>query len=179
MSDIFQKAGNILASAAPTVASLFGGPLAGQAVSLIESTLGIQPTGDKQAAALALLSATPDQIIALKKADDDLKQKYLDAGVSIIQASAEDRTSARSMQIQTKSLVAPALAMTIVIAWCVIQGFLLGHSIPTDMREIVARILGTLDSALMLVLSFYFGSSSSSEGKNALIDKALGSTPPT
>lgn len=177
MPNVLEQAGSILASAAPTVAALFGGPLAGQAVAMIENTLGINPTGDKNAAAAALLTATPEQIIALKKADEELKQKYLDAGVAIVQASTADRQSARTMQIETKSLVTPTLAVLVVSAWCVVQWFLLHHDLPQDMRELISRVLGTLDGALMLVLSFYFGSSSASEGKNALLDKALDATP--
>jgi hypothetical protein len=37
------------------------------------------------------------------------------------------------------------------------------------MRELIARVLGTLDSALMLVLSYYFGSSAGSAEKNQIM----------
>jgi hypothetical protein len=40
------------------------------------------------------------------------------------------------------------------------------------MRELVARVLGTLDGALMLVLSYYFGSSSGSQAKDDLLHKS-------
>jgi hypothetical protein len=36
---------------------------------------------------------------------------------------------------------------------------MLNNTIPTEMRELVIRVLGTMDGALMLVLSYYFGSS--------------------
>jgi hypothetical protein len=50
-----------------------------------------------------------------------------------------------------------------------VQGFLLTHVIDGTMRELIARVLGTLDSALMLVLSYYFGSSAGSAEKNQIM----------
>jgi hypothetical protein len=41
--------------------------------------------------------------------------------------------------------------------------------IEPTMRELIARVLGTLDGALMLVLSFYFGSSSGSQAKDTML----------
>ena len=45
-SDIAEAGLNSLAQYAPTLATMIGGPLAGTAVSAIESVLGITPTGD-------------------------------------------------------------------------------------------------------------------------------------
>ena len=183
MSNVLSQAASILEGAAPTVASLFGGPLAGQAVALIESTLGLTPTGDKNLAATALLGATPDQIVALKKADADLKEKYLAAGVQIVQASAADRQSARQMQIETRSLLTPALALLIVLsAAATAVLFFSGYMTSTLQNQSVAAlggsIVGYVFAELRLVTSFYFGSSSGSESKNALIDKAMDTSPP-
>jgi len=38
--------------------------------------------------------------------------------------------------------------------------------IDPSMRELVARVLGTLDGAVIMILSFYFGSSSGSQAKD-------------
>ena len=55
--------------------------------------------------------------------------------------------------------VTPVLAIIIVIAWGFIQYHLLTHIVPNEMREIIIRVLGTLDGALVMVLSYYFGAS--------------------
>jgi len=49
--------------------------------------------------------------------------------------------------------------LVVVIAWGLIQYHLLTHVVPTEMREIIIRVLGTLDGALVMVLSYYFGAS--------------------
>lgn len=183
MTDIITQAANILEIGAPTVASMFGGPLAGQAVAIIEKTLGLNPTGDKTLASTALLGATPDQILAIKAEGDSIAAKYLDAGIKIVQASDADRASARQMQIQTKSLMEPALALLVVLcAAAVAILFFTGRMTATLSNPAVAAtggsIIGYVFSELRLVTAFYFGSSAGSEGKNVLIEKALNSTPP-
>jgi hypothetical protein len=54
-----------------------------------------------------------------------------------------------------------------------VQWFLLTHIIDGSMRELIARVLGTLDGALMLVLSFYFGSSAGSQAKDTMIHNSV------
>jgi hypothetical protein len=81
---------------------------------------------------------------------------------------AADRDSARKNEmalatsenapILNKS-VTPILALVIVVAWGFIQYHLLTHIVPDVMREIIIRVLGTLDGALVMVLSYYFGAS--------------------
>ena len=68
--------------------------------------------------------------------------------------------------------IPPILSVLVVVAWVLVQFFLLNHVIDASMRELVARVLGTLDGALMLVLSYYFGSSSGSQAKDDLIHKS-------
>ena len=68
--------------------------------------------------------------------------------------------------------IPPRLSVLVVVAWVLVQFFLLNHVIDASMRELVARVLGTLDGALMLVLSYYFGSSSGSQAKDDLLHKS-------
>jgi hypothetical protein len=68
--------------------------------------------------------------------------------------------------------IPPILSVLVVVAWVLVQFFLLNHVIDSSMRELVARVLGTLDGALMLVLSYYFGSSSGSQAKDDLLHKS-------
>ena len=68
--------------------------------------------------------------------------------------------------------IPPILSVLVVVAWVLVQFFLLNHVIDSSMRELVARVLGTLDGALMLVLSYYFGSSSGSQAKDELLHKS-------
>jgi hypothetical protein len=159
-----------LKSIAPTIATALGGPLAGLAVNAVSSALGIDP--DKVNDTISSGKLTADQIANIQQAEIALKAKAQELGLNFEQLAVEDRSSARQMQISTGSFVPPTLSIMIVVAWSAVQYFLLTHVIDPSMRELIARVLGTLDGALMLVLSFYFGSSSGSQAKDSLLHKS-------
>jgi hypothetical protein len=112
---------------------------------------------------------TAEQIASLQEAEIGLKARAQEMGLDFEKLAVADRSSARQMQMTTGSFVPPALSIMIVVAWSAVQYFLLTHVIDPSMRELIARVLGTLDGALMLVLSFYFGSSSGSQAKDSML----------
>jgi hypothetical protein len=159
-----------LKSIAPTVASALGGPLAGLAVNAVSSALGIDP--DKVQDTINSGKLTADQIASIQQAELALKQRAQELGLDFEKLAVADRSSARQMQISTQSFIPPTLSIMVVVAWATVQFFLLTHVIEPTMRELIARVLGTLDGALMLVLSFYFGSSSGSQAKDNLLHQS-------
>jgi hypothetical protein len=159
-----------LKSVAPTIATALGGPLAGLAVNAVSSALGIDP--EKVNDTINSGKLTADQIASIQQAEIALKAKAQELGLNFEQLAVEDRKSARQMQMTTGSFVPPTLSIMIVIAWATIQWFLLTHIIDGSMRELIARVLGTLDGALMLVLSFYFGSSAGSQAKDSMLHQS-------
>ena len=159
-----------LTQIAPGIATALGGPLAGLAVTAISKALGIDEKDVQSTIESGKLSS--DQLASLKQAEIELQAKAQELGLNFEKLATDDRKSARDMQISTKSLVPALLSILIVVAWALIQYFLLTHIIAQEMRELVARVLGTLDGALMLVLSFYFGSSSHSEKQTEMIHRS-------
>ena len=158
---------SILEQIAPTIATALLGPAGGIAVTLVSKALGIDEKDVQSTIESGKLSA--DQLASIKQAEIELKAKAQELGLNFEKLATDDRKSARDMQISTKSFVPALLSILIVVAWALIQYFLLTHIIAQEMRELVARVLGTLDGALMLVLSFYFGSSSGSQQKDELL----------
>ena len=159
-----------LTQIAPGIATALGGPLAGLAVTAISKALGIDEKDVQSTIESGKLSA--EQLASLKQAELELQAKAQELGLNFEKLATDDRKSARDMQISTKSFVPALLSILIVVAWALIQYFLLTHIIAQEMRELVARVLGTLDGALMLVLSFYFGSSSHSEKQTEMIHRS-------
>jgi hypothetical protein len=153
-----------LKTIAPTIATALGGPLAGMAIEAVSAAIGIDSKDVKDTLAEGKLNA--DQIASIKTAEIALKSRAQELGLDFAKLATEDRKSARDMQVATRSLVPPLLAVLVTVAWGLVQYFLLTHVIESSMRELIARVLGTLDGALMLVLSFYFGSSSGSQAKD-------------
>jgi len=156
-----------LEQVAPTIATALGGPLAGLAVTAIAKVIGVDEKDVQGVIDNGKMSA--DQIAQLKLAELEFQKQTNELGLNFEKLAVDDRKSARDMQISTHSFVPAMLSVLVVTAWAVIQYFLLTHVIATEMREIIIRILGTLDAALMLVLSFYFGSSNSSQAKDKMI----------
>ena len=155
------KFGSLIGAIAPTIATALGGPVAGLAVKALSSALLGHPDGSENDINAALSSASPDQIAAIRKADNDFKVQMKSLDIDLEKIAASDRDSARRMAIETHDLTPRILAVVIVICYVLAQYFLLTHVIDQSMRELVARVLGTIDGALMLVLSYYFGSSHS------------------
>ena len=159
-----------LAQIAPSIATALGGPLAGLAVTAISKALGIDEKDVQKTIETGKLSA--EQMVSLKQAEMELQAKAQELGLNFEKLAVDDRKSARDMQMTTKSFVPALLSILVVTAWVLIQYFLLTHVIAPEMRELVARILGTLDASLLLVLNFYFGSSASSQNKDELLHRS-------
>ena len=145
---------NLLKGFAPALATAVAGPLGGAAVSAIANRLGVGETVEEVAKAIA-----GDPAAAAKLQELELEYAKL---------AAADRDSARNRELQIATnasspflnkSVTPILALIIVLAWGFIQYHLLTNIVATEMREIVIRVLGTLDGALVMVLSYYFGAS--------------------
>lgn len=162
----------IIQSAAPMLGAALGGPFGGMAGKLVAEALG-NPDAKPEDIPALLAQASPEQIAAIKKADQDFQVRMTALGFEneqkLIALATQDRQGARDMQTATRSRIPPTLALLIVLCWAMVQAFLFTNVIDPSMRELIARVLGTLDGALMLVLSFYFGSSHGSQQKTELL----------
>jgi hypothetical protein len=144
----------LLKGFAPTLATAVAGPLGGAAVSAIANRLGVGDSVAEVAKAIA-----EDPAAAQKLQELELEYARLDAADRADARKAEvAMATSESTPILNKS-VTPLLALIIVTAWGFVQYHLLTHLVPTEMREIIVRVLGTLDGALIMVLSYYFGAS--------------------
>jgi hypothetical protein len=160
------KFGSLIETIAPTIATAIGGPVAGMAVKALSTALLGHENGTEDDITTALATATPDQIVAIKTADNNFKVQMKKLDIDLERISADDRDSARKMRIETKDWTPDLLSFVVVVSWVVIQFYIFSHVVDPSMRELVARVLGTLDAALTLVLSFWFGSSNNSRQKD-------------
>ena len=145
---------SLLKGVAPTLATIVAGPLGGAAVSAIAGKFGVADSVEAVAKAIA-----GDPQAAQKLAEIDLKQFEMENA---------DKDSARNRELAIATsaaapwyskMVTPALALGVFILWSTVNILLLNNNIPDAMREIVIRMLGSLDAANMLILSYYFGNS--------------------
>lgn len=156
---------------APTAATLLGGPLAGMAVDAIGNALGMKDaTKDQVKDLLTSGTLNADQMAAIKKAEADLILKVKELDIDMEKVHAGDRASARDMAAKTGDIWTPRIiALVVFIVWGAVNWKLFNGTISGDMRELVARALGTLDGTLLAVVYYYFGSSSGSKDKTEAI----------
>jgi hypothetical protein len=172
---------NVVAKLAPTIASVIGGPLAGGAVTALESIFGITPQPSasidarQDAVAAAISGATPEQLAAMRKADQDYAARMAEAGFkdteTLAALSVQDRASARQMQISTKSVTAPILAMFVTFGFFGVLGVMMFYTLPAATHDALMLMLGSLGTAWTGVIAYYFGSSAGSDRKTELMAK--------
>jgi hypothetical protein len=155
-------------SIAPTIATALGGPLAGMAVEAVSKAIGIDPSEVQNTINNGKLTA--DQIAGIQQAEIALKAKAQEMNLDFEQLATQDRKSARDMQMTVKSWIPPILAIGITIGFFgIMYGMMTGH---VTSSEALMILLGSLGTAWTGVISFYFGSSASSQAKDQLIHQS-------
>jgi len=162
---------SVLKGIAPTVASAFLGPLGGVAVAAVGNILGVsEATQDKIADAIKTGQLTPEQVSEIKKLDLQYRENEKERGFKYAELEFKDTASAREMQVATKSITPSILTWIVVAITLACEGMLLFNQVPPGADPIIiGRVLGTMDSALIMVLGFWFGSSHGSQMKDTTI----------
>ena len=151
---------------APTIATCFGGPLAGMAVATVSKALNIAPEEVQDVISSGKLTA--EQVAAIQLAELELKKQAQSMNLDFEQLAVADRKSARDMQIATKSFLVPSLAVIIVTSFIgVVVATLAGFS--KIESAMAGTLIGYLSAKAEQVISFYFGSSASSQRKDEMI----------
>jgi len=155
--NIGDKALQVLKTFAPTVATALGGPLAGAAVAGLEKVFGTTP-GDDKALNDALLAASPEQMVAMRKVEDDFQVQMKQLGVTEEQLEYADTASARAREEVVKDNTPMILAYTTTIGFFGILFWMLIYGAPKD-SDVLLVMLGALGSAWTAIVAYYFGSS--------------------
>jgi hypothetical protein len=150
---------------APTIATCLGGPLAGLAVTAISKALGVDEDKVQDTINQGKLSA--DQIVCIKQAEIELEKSAQELGLNFEQLAVQDRASARDLQKETKSIVPPVLSVLVTVGFFGILIGLMSGQIHTS--DALMLMLGSLGTAWTGIIAFYFGSSASSQAKDAMI----------
>ncbi len=157
-----------LKTIAPTVATALGGPLAGMAVSAVAKAIGCNP--DEVQDIISSNKLTAEQVASIQLAELELKKQAQSMNLDFAKLIAEDKKSARDMQIATKSWIPPVMAMGVTCGFFgILFGLMYGQIQHAPQIDIM---LGSLGTAWTGIISFYFGSSAGSQAKTELLSKA-------
>jgi len=157
-----------LKTIAPTIATALGGPLAGMAVSAVAKAIGVAP--DEVQSVISSGKLTAEQVASIQLAELELKKQAQSMNLDFAKLVAEDKKSARDMQIATRSWIPALLATFVTIGFFgILLGLMTEHFKTSDALMLM---LGSLATAWTGVMAFYFGSSASSQAKTELLAKS-------
>lgn len=162
----------VLKTVAPWIGTVLGGPLGGMAVEAAANALGLS-TKTVDSVKQALSGATPEQMLALKKADQDFSLKMQELGfkqVTDLEAlAAGDRKDARGMQVSKPSPVPAMLSVGVTLGYFgILIGMMLGW-LKVDNSQALLLMLGSLGTAWGAVMAFWFGTTRDSSRKTDLL----------
>ncbi len=178
---------------APILGTALGGPLIGEAVSMIGGALLGNPAATESDVATAISNGklTGDQIVALKTAENDftLKMKSLDIDVLKINQAADaaliaDTSDARHTFSGNENvfvlgciiLSAFGVLMALVLTGCF---FLMTGKVNVDpgtlavCAGLIGTVVGYVAANAQQVVSFFYGSSKGSKDSGAAMGAAL------
>lgn len=168
--------GKIIGTVAPWIATAIGGPAVGAGVKAAAKALGLGDDATKEDVAEAMREATPDQLLALKKADQEFALKMQELGIKEVtdleRINADDRASARAREIAVKDKTPMILAFSIAIGFLAVLALMMFSVMPSSGHDALLVMLGYLGGAFTAVVSYYFGSNKDSSRKTEIIAKA-------
>ena len=192
---MFESLKNALGGIAPSLISSLvpGGPLVHAGISAALNAFGIsegdQPE-DKQEAAQMLIekvqSATPEQILALKKADHEMEQFMAEIGYKETALFVDDTKDARRANSDNNKVF--WLGVVVLLTFATVMGFamwgsyeMLSNGMGKDLDTgVVAAVFGFLGTAVgyvaanaQQVIAFFFGSSKGSKEKTDAMASAF------
>ena len=159
---------------APIVGAALGGPLGGAAGALLASALVVKDADPKSIEqAIKDGTLTGEQIVALKQAEDQfalqMKQLDIDSVAKMEGLSIQDRDSARKREMAVKDKIPAILAIGVTIGFFGLLAYMLKFDVPPANKDILNIMLGSLGTAWVSIIAYYFGSSSGSDKKTDLL----------
>ena len=159
----------IVGTVAPGLATALGGPLAGLAVKAIGGALGLSEGASEDDVAVAVSGANPEQLLALKQADQAFKVKMRELYVDLERLAGQDRASARDI---AKVNMWPHIVLSTIYTFgyfAMLYLFMTGNvEIATSLKTEFSIVLGVMTAAQTMIMQFWFGSSSGSKEKDAM-----------
>jgi len=151
------KLGALLKSLAPTIASAAGGPMAGMAVKMAASKLGIPDATANEIE--DLIEREPEKAVLLKEADKDFKNRIREMEIDLesFKTEVDDRKDARAkFSGDVTPKVFCILALVLYGAYVMTVTIL-----PHDQNDetIISLVLGQLSGILGTCAAFFYGGS--------------------
>jgi hypothetical protein len=159
---------------APQIAGALGGPLASAAVGALARAIFGDENVNEDDLAAAIETATPDQLIALKTAENEFRLAIRTAQVDELRIDAADRDSARARQKDMRDWTPSVIGALIIGGFFVTLAAMVARKLPPGAETEFSIMLGALATMTAAVVNYFFGSSAGSREKTRLMsDRSL------
>ena len=146
---------NIVGAVAPTIGAALAGPMGGMAGNVIAKVLGCD--NSPKSIEKAIQNATPEQMLELKKAEQEFELQMKELDVDVFELETKDIQDARSKFSKDWT--------TRIMGIATLGGFL-GYIFMVTIQPpeqnseaLINLVLGYLGGLASAVISFYFGAS--------------------
>lgn len=142
------------------------------AAKTVSEVVGKDVAPELDSISAAVAGATPDQLLALKQADNDFEAKMRAMGFAHVEEIAKiqvsDLANARAREVSLKDKFVPVLA-TVVVASFIVAVLAILRGWGKVEAAFAGTLIGYLAANANQVVSYYFGSSAGSAAKNELL----------
>ena len=168
---------SIVKTVAPMLGTALGGPFGGIAGMAISKALGTSDANPDTLSA-AIQNATPEQLVAIQKIEDDFKAQMAQMGFADTEAlekiAADDRDSARKRQEVVKDHTPAVGFYLITLGFFGFLAVMVFHLVPQANETLLNVMVGSLGSAWVQCVAYFFGAS---KGDAATAQMLYNSTP--
>lgn len=170
---------NILKKVLPWIGAAATGGVPGliaQAAKTVAEATGAKVDSNADSIAAAVAGATPEQLQALKKLDQDFAVRMKELGFQneqeLAQIEAGDRANARAREIALKDRLPAVLAIAVTVGFFGCLALMMFKELPGAGHDVLMVMIGSLGTAWSGIISYYFGSSAGSAAKTEILAKS-------
>lgn len=169
---------SIVAAVAPVLGTALGGPLGGMAMSAVATAVTGNPAATEKQIAAAVATMTPETLTVLKKCENDFAVRMRELDIDVEKLHTADTADARKAGAERgKSAtwwMEPTLALLAVAGFFTSAGGLMyvatqNLTLDPQAHDILVMLLGVMAAKFSDVYGYFFGSSSGSAAKNAML----------
>lgn len=173
---MWNKIKSVLGNILPTVASVIGTPVAGIAVKGLCDILGLKGDAKPNQIYDAIQMASPETWLKLKELESQTQLKLKELDIDQIQIEQMEMESARTREIKLaesghRDYTPSFLAIFLTLGFFSLLLLIIFKTVPTNTKDILEIMLGSLGTGFITMLTYYFGSSASSRNKDNLISR--------
>lgn len=158
---------SILSSVAPTIATALGGPFAGTAVKFLAGKLLGDENKSQDEVEQFILGASPEQLVNIKKLDNDFKLEMEKLGVDVFKLEVADKGNAREHNKHSNMPAVLSISLTGFVIGIVCALFY--TSPPEGAREVLFMLLGVVIKEWSNSMHYWYGTTRSSQEKTKLL----------